>query len=172
MLLLVNVDDLSGEAIPYVIDGLTARGAMAVHVVQTLTKKGRAGFLLFIDAPAEQIETLGAFLAAEIGTLGLRAFEPRHIHFEYQTATVDIHLTDSRHPDDTSARVRVKKVFNHENQVVFVKAEDADLQAALRHLTERGAAVSLAMLKRWIEQTVMAGESEGIQNVRLEYTDT
>lgn len=41
MLLLVNVDDISGEVIPHVIDGLMARGAESVHVVQAITKKGR-----------------------------------------------------------------------------------------------------------------------------------
>ena len=171
MLLLFNVDDLSGEAIPHVIDGLMAQGAMAVHVVPTWTKKNRAGFLFFVDASAEQLDKLGGFLVAETGTLGLRIFEPRHIHFDYQVATVDIRLTHSDRTADAPMRVRVKKVLNREKQVVFVKAEHTDLQAVLHQLAKDGIRISLTSLKRSVEQAVIADEVPMIQNIRVECID-
>ena len=45
---MVNVDDVSGETVPHVIDGLIARGAKSVHVVPAITKKGRPEFIFLL----------------------------------------------------------------------------------------------------------------------------
>lgn len=81
MLLLVNADNVTGEGLPHLIDGLMARGAASVHAVPVMTKKGRSGFLFFVDAPEAALEGLGTFLALELDTLGMRVFEPRHVAF-------------------------------------------------------------------------------------------
>lgn len=47
MLLIVNVDSITGEALPYLIDGLMARGASSVHAIPAITKKGRSEYIFF-----------------------------------------------------------------------------------------------------------------------------
>jgi uncharacterized protein (DUF111 family) len=167
MLLLVNVDDVSGEVIPRVIDGLMARGAMSVHVVQALTKKGRLDYLFFIDAPEERVEELGGYLACELGTLGVRAFDPRHICFEYrmQRARLIAQVCGER----VEAFVSVKEVLGHDGRVVSVKAEWGDLEAALAQFERVGLQVSLTALKRLVEQAVLGREDCSLPNVQAEY---
>jgi len=120
MLLLSNVDDISGELIPHAIDGLMARGASSVHVVQAITKKGRLEFLFFVDAEQEYIESLASYLALELGTLGVRVFDPDHIKFEYRVCRVRLTTPEA---EGAQALVRVKQLLGSEGQVLSVKAE-------------------------------------------------
>ena len=168
MLLLVNVDDISGEMIPHVIEGLMARGAESVHMVQTIAKKGRLGFLLFVDAPEERVEAMGGFLASEVGTLGLRVFEPRHVCFEYRV--VQVRLTARTGSDPVQTLVRVKEVLNEEGRVVSVKAEYEDLRVALVQFEQAGMGVSLAALKGLVEQTALGQENSALQSIQAEYS--
>ncbi len=167
MLLLVNADDISGEAIPHVIDGLMARGAESVHVVQAITKKGRLEFLFLVDAPEEQVETLGGFLASELGTLGVRVFDPRHIHFEYRVRQVRLIAQAGGEP--VQVPVRVKEVLGEDGRVLSVKAECEDLRAALVQFEQAGAEVSFAALKGLVEQTALGQENRVLRGIQAEY---
>ena len=167
MLLLVNVDDISGEVIPHVIDGLTERGANSVHVVQAITKKGRIGYLFFVDAPEGRVDVLANFLARELGTLGVRAFDPHHICFEYRIRQV--RLTAQTGTEPVRALVRVKEILGkEEGHVVSVKAEWEDLQAVLVQLEQAGVEVSLTALKRLVEQAVSGHEDGSLRDLQTE----
>ena len=159
MLLLVNVDDITGEMIPHIIDGLLSRGAESAHVVQAITKKGRPEFLFFIDAPEEHVEALANFLAREIGTLGIRVFEPHHIRFDYRNKEVQL-TTRMGEESVLVAPVQVKMVSDGEGQIVSVKAEYENLQAAITQLHRLGIEISFAALKRMVEQKALESEKE------------
>jgi uncharacterized protein (DUF111 family) len=167
MLLLVNVDDISGEMIPHVIEGLMARGARSAHVVPAITKKGRLDYLFFVDAPEEDIERLGGFLASELGTLGARVFDPRHIRFEYRVRQV--RLTAQVDEEPVQALVHVKEILGEEGQVVSVKAECEDLQKALVLLERTATEISLTALRRLVEQTALGQENCSLRDVQAEY---
>ena len=167
MLLLVNIDDISGELIPHTIDGLMARGAASVHVVPAITKKGRPEHLFFIDAPEEQVEPLAWFLAEEFGTLGVRVFEPHHIHFSYRVCQVS--LTATVAAETMRASIQVKQVLGRESQVIAVKAEHRDLHAAYIRLNEVGAVVSLMALKRLVEQAAQGREACSLGPIQASY---
>jgi uncharacterized protein (DUF111 family) len=167
MLLLVNVDDVSGEAIPHVIDGLMTRGAKSAHVVQAITKKGRLDYLFFVDAPEEQVERLAEFLASELGTLGVRVFDPRHICFQYRVRQVQLTAQAGARP--VQALIRVKEVLDQEERVISVKAECKDLRSALARLEQAGVKVSFTALKRLVEQTVSGQQDYSLQNIQIEY---
>ena len=151
MLLLVNVDDVSGEVIPYVIAGLMERGAESVHVVPALTKKGRTEHLFLVDTPKKQVELLAGFLATELGVLGVRVFEPQHIRFAYRFCQVC--LTMPVDEGTVQTLVRVKQLLDADQQVISVKAENDDLGRAHAFLQEAGATISRVALKRLIELT-------------------
>ena len=170
MLLLVNVDDISGEAIPHIIEGLMAQGANSVHVVQAITKKGRFEFLFFIDAPEERVEVLGGFLAIELGTLGVRVFDPHHICFEYQFQHVRLIAQNENYAVEMT--VRVKEVLDAEGIVVSVKAERDDLGQALLRLGQVGLGLSLSALKGLVEQTALGRENRTLRGIRAEYQGT
>lgn len=46
MLVMVNVDNVAGEAVPYIIEQLMAPGAESVHAIPAITKKRPAGIHL------------------------------------------------------------------------------------------------------------------------------
>jgi uncharacterized protein (DUF111 family) len=167
MLLLVNVDDVSGEVIPHVIDGLMARGAKSAHVVQAITKKGRLDYLFFVDAPEEQVEGLAEFLARELGTIGVRVFDPRHIRFQYRVRQVQLTAQTGTKP--VQVLINVKQILDKEERVISVKAESKDLRLALARLEQAGAEVSFTVLKRLVEQTVSEQEDCSLQNIQIEY---
>lgn len=164
MLLLINVDDVSGEVIPHVIDGLMERGAKSAHVVPALTKKGRSEYLFFVDADADVIDELAVFLASELGTLGVRVFEPRHIRFEYRFCQVLVEA-----PRQVRATVQVKQVLGPDGQVISVKAERDDLGVVLDKLAKAGETVTLVALKRLVEQAAAGQNGCSLGAVRASY---
>lgn len=167
MLLLVNVDDISGEIVPHVIDGLMTRGAKSVHAVQALTKKGRPEYLFWIDAAEKDIEELAGFLASETGTLGVRVFEPRHIRFEYRVRQA--RLTSQTDGGEVEALVRVKEILSEDGEVASVKAECEDLRKALARFQEAGVDISFATLKGLVEQPALAQQKDVMREIQAEY---
>jgi len=167
MLMMMNVDDISGEALPHIIEELMNRGACSVHVVQGLTKKGRLEYLFWVDAPEEYVEPLGAYLATETGTLGVRVFDPKHIRFEYRFQRAQIQAGQG----DVAvvALIKVKEVLNQDGQVISVKAESDDLRSALADLREGGIEVSFSALKRLVEQNVLDAQQRVVQGIHVAY---
>ena len=149
MLLLINVDDISGETMPYLIEELMARGANSVHVVQAVTKKGRLEFLFFVDTSEQRVDALAGFLASETGTLGVRVFEPRHIRFAYRFCTVRLVLGPA---GASMPLIPVKQVIDENGVVISLKAEQDALRRAVTRIKTAGVDVSLPALKRLVEQ--------------------
>lgn len=169
MLIMVNVDNITGEAVPFIVEGLLARGAENVHVVQAITKKGRWEYLFLVDAPEEKIEPVGDFLASELGTLGLRILETRHLKFEYQLVAVQLVATDSETGQERFREpVRVKLVRNSRGEVTSAKAEYEDLRASLKRLQQMGLDISFAALRGLIEQAVLEEKHKVYKNLHVE----
>jgi hypothetical protein len=166
MLILVNVDDVPGELLPHVIDGLMARGAQNVHAVQSITKKGRLGYMIFIDTPSERLNELGAFLASEVGTIGMRVLESRHVRFAYRVRKMRLTAGDAA--GEAEAVVRVKEVHDADDRVVSVKAEYEDLRSALDELDGLGVNTSLVALKRLVEEAALAQGQMVHSGIRIE----
>jgi pyridinium-3,5-bisthiocarboxylic acid mononucleotide nickel chelatase len=71
-LLETNLDDLSPELLPHVIDALLAAGAHDAWVAPVVMKKGRPGFVLSVLGPPERHDALVEIIFGETSTLGLR----------------------------------------------------------------------------------------------------
>ncbi len=166
MLLLANVDDVSGELIPHAIDGLMARGACSVHVVQAITKKGRLEYLFLVDTKQEFVEDMAIYLALELGTLGVRVFDPDHIKFDYRFCRVRLTI---RGNEQAQALVHVKQLLDHDGQVISLKAELEDVRAALLVLQPAAPRLSLKGLKRLVEQVAQEQAGSWYESVQAEY---
>jgi len=167
MLMMMNVDDISGEALPHIIDELMSRGAHSVHVVQGLTKKGRLEYLFWVDAPEDTVQELGAYLATETGTLGIRVFDPDHIRFDYRMRHAELRVR--REPAELSAAVRVKEVLSQDGRVTSVKAESDDLRSAIGELKAAGIEISFSALKRLVEQAALDERQRVVQGIHVVY---
>jgi uncharacterized protein (DUF111 family) len=67
-----NLDDLSPELHPHVIERLLAAGALDAYLLPVVMKKGRAGILLRALCEPRDVTTLTNLLFAETTTLGVR----------------------------------------------------------------------------------------------------
>ncbi|MGG6439730.1 nickel pincer cofactor biosynthesis protein LarC [Saccharococcus caldoxylosilyticus] len=67
-----HVDDMSGEALGYVMEGLFQRGALDVFYTPIFMKKNRPGVLLTVLASSNSVEECEQFIFKETTTLGVR----------------------------------------------------------------------------------------------------
>ncbi len=67
-----NIDDMSPELFPHIIEGALKAGALDAFSIPVTGKKGRPGQLLTILSPLEKQEALTRFLFRETSTLGVR----------------------------------------------------------------------------------------------------
>jgi uncharacterized protein (TIGR00299 family) protein len=67
-----NVDDMSPELLPHVLERALASGALDAFLTPVLMKKGRPGHLLTVLAEPEHASALAALLFRETTTLGIR----------------------------------------------------------------------------------------------------
>ena len=155
MLILVNTDNISGESLPYLIDGLMDRGASSVHAVPATTKKGRNEFLFFIDMPEACLKEISAFLALELDTLGLRIIEQKHLSFG-PTSALTIRIYHKDFPE-RFFEVRVKELFDEFGETISCKAEYEDLKQAL-HFFEDVTSISFKNMKSAVELAGMSRE--------------
>jgi len=169
MLIMVNVDHIAGETIPYVIDSLLARGAHNVHVTQAITKKGRPEYLFFADVPQEMLEPVGDFLVGELGTLGFRVLESRHVKFEYQVVQRHLVARDGTGGQELlRAPIRVKLIHNSRGEVASVKAEYEDVRASVEQLQQLGIELSLTTVREMVELAARGGQRQDLGNLSVE----
>lgn len=67
-----NVDDVSGEVLAHVVDKIMASGAKDIHVIPTITKKGRPSHMISVICDSGSVNKILAVLISETGTLGVR----------------------------------------------------------------------------------------------------
>jgi uncharacterized protein (TIGR00299 family) protein len=67
-----NIDDMSPEILPYVIEKLVGAGALDAFLIPIIMKKGRPAHLLTVLAGRESVEPLLGILFRETSTLGVR----------------------------------------------------------------------------------------------------
>jgi uncharacterized protein (DUF111 family) len=156
MLLMVNIDNVPGDQLNYLIDRILKIGAKNVNVVQSLTKKSRFGYLFFIDTKDEFVDPIAEFLARETGTLGVRLLESTHRKHAYTFHQVRIFIpSGGGFEKEVEAFIRVKLVINGDDEVVSARAEYSDLEAACQQAQSYGIDASLAEIKALAELTAI-----------------
>lgn len=149
MLLMITVDNVSGEVIPYLIDTTIERGAKNVHVVSALTKKGRPEFLLFVDVAEENLESVIGFLLAELGTLGYRVLRDEHFPQDYDIEKVEVNLSALGIPLDRT--IRIKVIRREDGSILTANVEYEDLHNLSESFENDSVRISMMKLKSMIE---------------------
>ena len=75
----VNLDDISGELLGYVMDLLIESGANDVYYTSIYMKKNRPGILLQLLCSSEKLDKMKRILFTETTTLGVRYY-PLTVH--------------------------------------------------------------------------------------------
>jgi uncharacterized protein (DUF111 family) len=170
MLAMVNVDNIAGDILPYVIDSILEIGAKNVHCIQALTKKGRLGYLFLIDTEEEFLDPIADFLAQEVGTLGMRVLENQHRRCDYTIQPVRLSLQEEIPGSSPACEtvVDVKLIFNAHGEVTSARAEYKHIEAACKELRARGYSIPFLELKARAELAALEAHSSQSVSVHVE----
>ena len=167
LLIMAQVDDVPGELMGEFIRRAEDLGARNIQAVSSITKKGRPGYIVYVDVPASLESEIANLLGGELGTWGYRIIAAEHKHFQIERFTVPltVSIENSVHHFDLRA-----KTISQADAFTRIKAEHDDLSAISASLRDKGFNVSLTALKAETEsQLRKAGAATDIKvifNVR------
>lgn len=153
LLLMVQVDDASGELLGEVLRQLAQMGAKNVQLLSSLAKKGRPGHVLLIDILAEQEAEVAALLVGELGVWGYRVLHSDHKHFGIERHKTQLEITVGG--DVERFPIQLKRILN-DGQFLRVKAEHDEMASICAALRAKGHRASIAVLKALVETAVGA----------------
>lgn len=163
LLMLVQVDDATGEILQDVAERLHRAGVRNLQVLASLGKKGRPGHVLLIDIDESLEEPVALILGTELGVWGYRVLESRHRHFDIRIVRERVRL---RHVTGVlEDEVGIKQIRKGD-RLLASKAEHADLARLRDALEAMGTTVSLRQLRSRIE----AGrpDADGVRTILLD----
>ena len=146
---MITVDDLPTEGLPYIIERTMERGAKNIHVLNGITKKGRVEYIFLVEVSEKSLEDISAFLALELGTLGMKIFHTDHIKLPFEIISRKVVVETEN--TQLEIEVQVKYLKNDNDQVISLKAEYEDIKKIALKLESRGISIPLAKLKTVIE---------------------
>ncbi len=169
MLAMVNVDNIAGDILPYIIDNILELGARNVHCIQALTKKGRLGYLFLIDTDEERLDPIADFLALEVGSLGMRVLENQHRRYDYVIQPVRLSIqAEEDLPPVCEAIIDVKLIVDEKGDITSARAEYRHVEAACRELRRRGCHIPFLELKARAELAALEQYAPHRHNIVVE----
>lgn len=160
MLVISQIDNVTGEEVGYAIEKLTEEGVKNVHVIPSLTKKNRPAFIFLIDIEAkEHLQKVEKILLSELGSLGYNIVNTTHVRCETKLKKVKVKLKTPSGTYDFKLGIKIAKYPSGEVISKFVE------HSSLLKLQDKIAQVSaeripLRVLKKIIEYKVSTGEKE------------
>jgi uncharacterized protein (DUF111 family) len=133
MLLMVQIDDRSGEVLGHALEELTAMGVRNVQLLSSHTKKGRPGRVLLVDLEPELEPEVAVYLAAELGAWGYHILAAEHRHFDVETRDRAVTVACGAR---RSTFTMTGKFFSREGRLLRVKVERDDVEAVQAFVRE------------------------------------
>jgi pyridinium-3,5-bisthiocarboxylic acid mononucleotide nickel chelatase len=152
MLILVQIDDRSGEVLGHAVEELMDLGARNVQLLSALTKKGRPGYVLLIDLEPEREAVVATYLASELGAWGYQVLESRHRHFDtVLEERVVLVVCGGRSQTFTLPC----KFFYHDGRLLRVKVERSDVEAVQQFVSTGVETCSTDTVRSRLEDEVL-----------------
>lgn len=167
MLLMTNIDNITCDQVPYLIEELMKLGAKNVHVMPALTKKGRNEYIFLIDSEEEALDSLAEFMALETGTLGVRVLKTEHYPFDYEIRKLFISFRDEAEVPLWEGDISLKIVKGKGQKPLSVRVEYEELKELASYLRKAGLKLSLHELREIIEEKALTG----IKNFTADFTE-
>ena len=151
-LLMAQVDDVPGELMGEFIRRAEMLGARNVQALASITKKGRPGYVVYVDVPAAREADIATLFGAELGTWGYRVIAAEHRHFDIErfTVTLDVQLAGEVHTFELGA-----KKISQAGRFTRIKVEYDDLSRICQTLRAHGHDLPLAVLKAETETRLL-----------------
>lgn len=151
-LLMTQVDDVPGELMGEFIRRAETLGARNVQALASITKKGRPGYVVYVDVPASREADIATLFGAELGTWGYRVLAAEHRHFDIERFTVVLDVVVA---ERTATFELGAKMISQPGRFTRIKVEHDDLSRICAALRERGHDVPLAVLKAETESRLL-----------------
>lgn len=84
ILLIAMVDHISGETAGESIEELYEAGALNVQIMNSITKKGRPGYLYVIDCDDRSVDSVEEALVTKLGTTGWHRIQTEHCYTDVE----------------------------------------------------------------------------------------
>lgn len=150
MLVVVALDDVSGETVSYAIEKLYEKGAHSVHVTQTVTKKGRTGLLFFIDVSDEHLDAISDVIMTELGSTGYNIIDTKHVHTENKIVEQKIVIKSKQGNIDET--IRITSSFSPKGKLVKTDPRPEDLLRIIKSAKKKlGINLTFRELKKKIQ---------------------
>lgn len=154
---MTNVDNITCDQVPYLIEELMQLGAKNVHVVPAFTKKGRSEYIFLIDANKSDLESLTEFMALETGTLGVRIIKTEHYPFDYEMRKIRLAFWDEKDKFLYESGIHVKIVISRKQKPLSARVEYEELKDLAVRIRKAGLKLSMYELKELIEENALRG---------------
>ncbi|MFZ7131112.1 MAG: nickel insertion protein [Eubacteriales bacterium] len=161
-LILAQVDHSTGEVIGHCFEKLFQIGVQNVQVLQSITKKNRPGYMLYIDLKEEIVEEVAIFLGMELGIWGYHILESQHVHFDVSFQQKTLYITDGVH---TVNYIIKAKVIKNNDQLFKIKIDHDQLVEIQKKLLSFGCNYSLDALRAGIESRLR--EDAAVENITI-----
>lgn len=167
MLLMTNIDNITCDQVPYLIEELMKLGAKNVHVVPAITKKGRPEYIFLIDSEEETIGSLAEFMALETGALGVRVLATGHYPFDYELRKLCLSFRDENDLPLWEGEIDIKIVIGKEQNPLSARVEYEELKDLASRVKEAGLKLSMYEIKELIEERAL----KGIKDFTVNFND-
>jgi len=118
-----NVDDVSGEALGFILRKLLNEGALDVSLIPAVSKKSRPAHIVKVLAYEDKVSDLVNTMIRDLGTLGVRVLKVGRYAVpvrEYKELTLSV--------NERSFSIKVKVCKDSDGRVIRVKPEFDDLE--------------------------------------------
>jgi uncharacterized protein (DUF111 family) len=151
VLLYVQIDHLNGETIGPIIEMFYSSGASNVNVINSITKKNRPGYIIFIDCLPDNLETLESILARELGVSGWHRINTLHKYLAIQYVKRNIIVFFDNGQFEFTAE---GKVIN--DDYINIRPENQNCLSLKKRLEKAGITLSLTEIYQRLYQVLMA----------------
>ena len=148
---------MSGDSLAYAMASIYDAGAHNVNIVPSLTKKGRPGYLLIIDAPAQARPEIEKLLVTELGLLGWRLLAGQHISLKTEMAESELVLETQG--KELPLKVPVKRSRTSDGRTIESVDYEFCLHVKKRLFDEFGTDISLRELRTLLWSAIIRGEN-------------
>lgn len=106
ILIIAQVDHLSGEELGWAMELLNVKGIRNKNVISTITKKGRPGYIFMLDVDPEQEKVIAELLARNLSIYGYHCINTVHKHMCTKLEEVNITITHQNKSLETKIWVK------------------------------------------------------------------
>lgn len=149
IVLIVQVDHVSGEILGTAIEDLYQAGAHNVQVISSITKKNRPGYLVFIDTHSNALASIENTIIEDLAATGWHVLRTDHRHIATEIIVRRVEFATPQGIYQCTAEIKMQKSNPDE-----LRPEHSSCLSIRKALAERGLDLPLHRISQSIVEQV------------------